>query len=108
VADAKFFALRVGGNRKSLGDTFRISMAAGTNFNQLVTTGAAPAFNVIRGGADSPGGRSLVFGTGALWKCGGGRANDLSKSAPANWVSVKPVTPSGVLAVLYPDKPKAE
>jgi hypothetical protein len=54
-----------------------------------VETPAVPAFNIINGN-----------GTTVIYKCGGGRMNDQSKYVPADWVSVRTVTPNGVLSVL--------
>jgi uncharacterized protein YjbI with pentapeptide repeats len=76
-------------NGSSRDRDYRIEFNALDNYYVLVDTPAVPAFNIINGN-----------GTTVVYKCGGGRMNDQSKYVPADWVSVRTVTPTGVLSVL--------
>lgn len=79
---------------------FVITFDAVAAFNDVVTTGAAPAFNLNRYDVKITAQRGRE-GTGVLWRCGG-YTNDLAGTtpAPANYVSVRTVEPEGLLAKL--------
>lgn len=84
-------------------NSFGITFDAKSNFGQIVTTGAAPAFDIAKSWRQRETSPQLM-GTGVLWKCGGRGGSDFAQRVPSEWVSVTPVEPNGILSYLFPAK----
>ncbi len=79
---------------------FVITFDAPAAYDAVVSTGAAPAFDLNRYEVKITAERGRE-GTGILWRCGGGE-NSLAgtRPAPASFVSVRTVEPEGLLTRL--------